>query len=584
MSHFMTSVRVKKAIEQANIVKDELRYTDEQIAIADDIAGQSLEDVRAKIKISIIDELDISKEWNIIVTPEGLGKSGLVPEYIKKFEAGRIVLLCKSYEQIADKKRMYNEFFPDLEVECIPSNEKFLDSYHILKNEWLYEKDEKTGETYVNVTETIKQSEIHPSIKSQALFQKEYFDSIIADTTHKDIVLMTEDKLKAEVLYKKNFRGAKELFCWDEFNQDNWFEWNHLSEIKYKMLKNVAEHKIIDQPTWSDAFNVRMIHNQIFTDFMEGRKIVLSTEKKAMLYFTAKNPDDVNVVYEDVVFHTPSVNIIAVNPGMIKKKDDRKKNLAMSYRVNGFSVWGNGVESTVNNTTMLGQNYHDRIKPDEKIILILSEPCPEQIAPLMKNLGVNDHDATIIYMSDILNQYLGRCNGFRDIKRQSFDVIISNKWAKKIITFSRYICNIIRGVKVMEKSNGDGHFKQLNMSDKMSKALQIIHTIGANINLCAKLNGVFMHTLKSNVQELRSKIVNPTGRYIGELRNKLKNLWCYKFPVKDMANDKLLKTQAVLLNSDRYTNHSVDYLYRLLADNYNGLLLPMQSTGRLAIS
>jgi hypothetical protein len=280
-----------------------------------------------------------------------------------------------------------------------------------------------------------------------------------------------------------------------------------------------------------------------------------------MLFFTDKSEEDVEVIYAEAYFECPKVDIHRVNPGIMRKQDNRKKMLSASLRQNGYSVWGNGVESKINNTTMLGQNYHDRISPDEKIVLILSQPCPEQIAPLMKNLGIDDYQATVLYMSDVLNQYLGRCHGFRDIKYKSFDVIIPNNFASAVIQHCRYVCHVHVGTKDTEIFGPNGPVKK-----EPTLMNKILHTLSSDIGLHHSVHKMYLHTLKHNTSEFLNKVCNISGRYVTELKAKYKNLWCYKFPIKEMVNNKLLKLQALALKESRYTSKTVSDLYRLLRE------------------
>jgi len=328
------------------------QYTYRQIQDAEKTSKSDIEALRKSAHTDIVDLLKTDKEWNVIITPEGIGKSSLIPEYIKKFGADRIVLLMKSYEQVRDKKNLFQKYFPDLKVEMIPSNEKFLDKYNIFRSEWQYSEDKETGEKYVDLIKTIQESAISPSMKSQAMIEKKYFDEIIKRDIHIDIILMTEDKMRAEVLYKKNFTGQDELVCWDEFYPDNWFEWQHLPEAKQAMLKNIKAKQLIDFPTWSDSFNVRMMHENMWQKYMHGKKIILSTEGKCWLFF--ETMEDVNIVPIMTFFPCPNVNIHRVSSAIIRKKDNKKEFLASSLRANNYIVWGNGVKSKVNDTTMLG--------------------------------------------------------------------------------------------------------------------------------------------------------------------------------------------------------------------------------------
>ena len=469
----------------------------------------SLEDISTEVKGKVLRDIKPKVEFNIINTSEGLGKSSLVFDYIEKYKVPRAVIVCKSYGQVEDKKKTYNKFNPEKNIQVILGAEKFLDKYNVHENEWIWGTDKETNEKFISLRKTIEGSVICGEVKARAYDEIEYYAKVIAGDISVDLILMVEDKLRMEVLNKSNFCDEG-LIIYDEFNHSHWFRDRVATDWEVNAYK-FKEDRLYDQETWQ-GFHTKMIQekNNYFT-MLAGKKIILTTENQANRFFTHKyGKEFVNIVEHKTVFISKKVTYHSVNRKLINKEN--KAYLAEAFKSNKFLLMGNGIQSKLNHVAMKGKNLHEVIKDGDRIVLILNQPSPAEIAPVMKNLSLNDHEATILLLADILNQYLGRCNGFRETKDmadfESFDVLLPQDYINEVLPMVRYVANIKRTITDLHMAKK--RRTEPRMFDK------IIHTAGRNAGVLRKtsarlylasMNDKISRFLK-DLQESGTKIIS----------------------------------------------------------------------------
>jgi hypothetical protein len=510
-----------------NVIRDKetvtpIFYSFGQILQAEDNSKKSLDILATETYDKILANLDKHKdrEYNIVLTSEGLGKSSLVPKYQKIYGTDRVVLLCKSYDQLENKKEMYTKMFPSLKVAIIKGGEKFLRDYDISESEWMYSMDEETGDEFINLRKTIEYCDIDPRVKQEALNEIEYYEKIIDRIIKIDIILMVEEKLKVEVLIKKNFTSKRELIVWDEFHFEGWIKDRTVQDKDFRVKANID--KIFEQETWNEKFKVKMIEskNWDWRKLIEGKKMVLTTENIVTVFFEKKfKSGEFNIIDERVVFKTPDVHIWPLAPTLLRKANGNKEKIATGLRLNGFTVMGNGIQSKINNVSMKGQNYHDKFSSEEELALLLTQPSPDEIAPLMRNLDLDSDQATLLLMQDNLNQYIGRCNGFRkDLKVKGYNILIPNNLVHEILNEARYICPIKR---IRDKNKKDTAFN-LHTNSKLEKILftmDIHHGVRKVMNKKLYLTSL-MDRVKNFIDNIDIELI--------KCAKTMKNFWSYK--------------------------------------------------------
>lgn len=512
---FMFKDDIKIFDNKGNKVEN-VNHTFDQITEATETKAMNLEVLRKETSDKVVDDLDITKEFNIIITSEGLGKSKLIPEYMEKFNAKRIVVVCKGYEQLYDKKALFKKNYPNLDVEIILGGERFLDKYDVHKDEWVWGQDENTGERYINLITTIRYSSIDDNAKGRAINEIDRYSDISSKEIPMDIILMVEDKLRMEAILKNNY--CNDLIVWDEFNPSHWFQ--HRLATQYEQECGKFTPELYSQETWK-GFHSTMISEQFnWFNKLKGKKIVLSTENKTIDYFN-KHYNDVNIVDERNVFVAKNANIWSVHPGIVKR--DNKEKLASAFRVNDFLMLGNGINSKINHVAMLGMNYHEILTEDNELVLVLNQPSPAELAPIMKNYGISDKEATILLMTDVLNQYFGRFNGYRDsVKFKSFDVLIPNNLINDILPNLRYVCPVHRNISGRFNKN-----KEPRLFEK------ILYTMTKELGYLKYQNSML------NLKSLYNKAINFVEEIKKEgtkLIGKLKGMKFYKFTEKQKDN------------------------------------------------
>lgn len=457
------------------------------------------------------------KDYNIILSSEGLGKSLLVPKYKYIYGVDRVILLCKSYEQLDNKQKMFKEKFPKLKTVIIKGGEKLLRDYTISEGEWEYNPpDLETGEIYINLKRTIENSSISPEKKRVALDEIYYYEKITnREIKDIDIILMVEEKLRTEVLIKHNFCDNNELIIWDEFHFESWIKDRVVQDKDFRVKSNML--KIFEQETWNEHFKVKMIEskNWDWRKLLTGKKIVLTTENIVNIFFKKKFlSEQFNIIDERVTFKINNVHLWSVAPTLMRKTNGNKEKLATGLRLNGFTVMGNGINSKINNVTMKGQNYHDRFTNEEELVLLLTQPAPEEIASLMRNLDLSSEEATLEIMRANINQYIGRCNGFRNnLKIKSFNILIPNNLFNDILIESRYICPI---KKVRDKSKKENAFN-LNSHPKIEK---IIYTLEVHYKIRTIINKkLFLSSFIDKVKYFIDNIHIELQKKITTMRN-----------------------------------------------------------------
>ncbi len=423
-----------------------MNFTTEQLeeAKSNDVIG--IEKLRNDTHQSIINHLDVSKKFNIIRTSEGLGKSSLILQYKTKFNSYRIIVVCKSYVQLKGKKKLYEKIFPDNKIEIIPGNEKFLNKYNIFKDEYVWKVSDDGGK-YIALRDTISEaSSLSDDLRGIALEECDYLDSIKKGKTYIDIILMTEKKLEVEVSISKNFRRDGELIIFDEYHQDTWGEYRDVGweEKGNKVWNRIYGKKIFRTETWA-GFHTEMYKvNMDWKQYIKGKVIILTTEILPLLnLFKLYGDEIINVVDAVNVFNTNTkVKIKLIDRNKINSKN--KLAFADNLRNQNYVVMGNGIKSKKNHTTILGQNYHDEWVKTTKLALILNQPNPAEIAVIKENTNLkNTDEMSIIRMADVLNQYLGRCCGYRNnVNFKEFIVYIPTNFIAGMINYIRYICKI----------------------------------------------------------------------------------------------------------------------------------------------
>jgi len=450
-----------------------------QIAGALETSRKGIEPLRKSTLENIVESLNIEKEYNLVITSEGLGKSSLVNHFKTAFNRKRAIVLCKSYDQIKGKQKLYNKLFPNMTSVIIPSIDRLLNKYGI--SERIFVTDPETGERYLSFRASVDASSLIQQEKVYIFAEKDKYDKISAGSIHFDIILMTEEKLKMEVIMKRTFCRPEELIIFDEFNPEQWFMKRVATEDEIRMMPQ----KIFYQETWTD-FNVAMIREDInWLNLVNGKKIVLSTEDKAILYFDKYFKKETNLIDRRKIFKTTNnVKIRSVAPKLISTKDDRKKKVNISFLSNDYLCMGNGINSKLNNVSLLGQNLHGDID-NKKIIHFLTQPCPQEIAPLMANLDLMSDEATILKMSDTANQIIGRHQGFRNqIKIKSMDILIPNNLIYKILPHFRYVSRVKK-----------------TFDDKEDMVDRILSTLSSLIGGQRVNSELFLHSLKDKVSK-----------------------------------------------------------------------------------
>lgn len=492
---------------------------------------KGLELMRTETLAKIIPSLDIEKKTNVIITSEGLGKSSLVPDYKEKFGAKSAISVCKSYSQLANKKKMYDTRFPDLKTEIVLGAEKILENHNIHRDEWIWGRDEKTNDSFVNVIKTIEHSCVFPEVKARAIEEVERNRNIIEGTTHVDLILMVEDKLKVEVKLKDNLISKDLVIIWDEFHPDHWLEWRLATEYEQQTMDKFGR-KIIDFETWNGFVSKLTKEDVSWFHKIKGSKIVLSTEDKVIKYFEDhhKFKQSLNIINIRSTFLAASkkINVWSVKQTMVIQKN--KKYTADAFRSNGFIIMGNGVESKINNSSMLGQNYHDEINENDRIMLTINKPSPAELAPMMKNLKIDVHEATILILSDVLNQYFGRFCGYRSqIEFKSFDIVIPDNLINDILPNLRYVCNVNRSVVANKNKTEDGGKPRLFN--------KIIHTVAKNLGCVTHPSPeLYMKTLTDHIIIFRRDLEAFGSDFVAKTGNLAMRF--YKFTKEQIATAK----------------------------------------------
>lgn len=477
--------RIFDALTKRAIYK--LPYSPTQIIEALHNADVPLETMRESSLKDIIKNLNTKIDYNIIISNEGLGKSSLIPKFKEKYNRDRIVVVFKSYNQILNRKITLTNNSPELSSEVVPSTERLLQRYHV--EERVFIKNKETGDLVLSFRKSVEASSLEPAVKYEAIQKKSYYDDIIEDTIHKDIIFLTEDKLNHEIVFKKHFRT--DLVVFDEFNQDTWFEKRMPTEQELKRRKN--KPKLFMQETWSDRFKVRlgviplMWYN--FIDKDSAKFIVLSTEQKVVEFFQENPNFECNIIDERLMMlASENCQYNIIKHALMTQKNKNK--LATALRMNDYIVVGNGVNSTINNVSALGQNYHEEWK-GKKIAILITQPAPEEIAPLMANLNLDHDAATLIKMIDTANQLIGRAQGFRDnVGIEDMQVFFPDKFAYEILPFLRYFAFIRNSYT--------------NKNDLMEK---IIHSLNVIIQRHKAKPGVYLKSLKDKINETCTMIL-----------------------------------------------------------------------------
>jgi len=498
---------------------DTINHTFEQISEGLNNRKKDIEVLRKETQERILNGLKQDKDYNVIITSEGVGKSMLAPKYMEKFNKDRIIIVCKSYEQLLDKQKMYDKFFPDKKIKIIYGSEKILERHRIHYSEWIYGFDEETGEKYVNLVKTIQNSSANPEIIAEVLREVEEYKAIYDRKSKVDIILMVQDKLRVDVI-KDRLISKKELILWDEFHPDHWFE-DRLATKWEQDFQDKLDLKIYKYQTWQGFFS-NMIHkSQRWFSKIKGHKIVLSTETKAIDFFKKFHENTSNIINEWNIFYAPTARIHSVNPGIVIKDGDHKEYTANAFRANNKIVIGNGIKSKINHVSMLGQNYHDRFTENDEVVLIINKPSPGELAPIMKNLEVDDHEATKILLTDVLNQYLGRFYGYRSaVKIKNLDIIIPSTVINEILPELRYVCDVSRNVT--------GRCHRTNKNRNFDKILYSIHK---NLNYISyENNNLFLKSLHKIVEKFEEKI----DKIGTDMANKFKGMKFYKFSKKQV--------------------------------------------------
>lgn len=443
-------------------------YSFSQIAEASDNSKIDTEVLRTETHKKIIDSIDVDEDFNVIITSEGCGKSALAPAYLKKFNVKRGVMVCKGYDQLYNKKKMFKLKYPDLKIEIMLGAERFLTKFKVHESEWLWATDEDTGDKYISLFKTIEASEIDSCQKSLAIRELTKYENIVKHEHDVDIILMVEDKLKAEALLKNNF--LDDLIIYDEFNPSHFFQDRVATE--HEKFCGKFDDRMYQQETWQGFFTTMIKEKHNYFEKLRGKKIVLSTENKAIDFFT-KHYKSVNIINRKNTFSTPKAHIYSVAPKMLNR--DNKNYLSSALRSNNYICFGNGINSKINHVSMLGQNFHGVFNSDDKFTVFVTQPSPEELAPIMKNLNISDKEATILLLSDVLNQYLGRFNGYREeITYAEFNMIIPNNLINDILPHLRYVCHIHRSLT-------DRYNKTKRNSVK--NFTKILHTVAVDLNI-----------------------------------------------------------------------------------------------------
>lgn len=453
-----------------------------------------VEHLRRQALRNIQKEIDISKKYNIILSNEGLGKSSLLPIFKKLFNRDTVVMAFKSYEQIRNRKETLLKNNPELTSEIIPGTDRLLNRHKV--KERVYAFDEETGDMVLSFKRSVEASDLTWGEKTAAINEKMYYDAVASGETHKDIIFLTEEKLIHEISHKKNFKNH--LIVFDEFNQDSWFSMRAPTEQEAKRIKNKPQMFI--QNTWTANFPVQLAKiENLWYNFLkseESKIIVLSTEQKVAEFFISNpqtfNPETLNIIDErrilPIVDKITSFNI--VKSGLLNRENKNK--LANALRLNDYIVVGNGINSSINNVSALGQNYHEEWN-NQKIAILITQPSPDEIAPLMANLNLNSQGATLIKMMDTLNQLIGRAQGFRsNVNIKEMQVFLPDKYAYELLLCSRYLSiNLVKN-----------HF-----SDANNIVEKIIHTLEHEIFKFKKNHNLFLSSLKCKINSFVDNLI-----------------------------------------------------------------------------
>lgn len=473
-----------------------VEYSFDQIVKAEESKRIGIDVLRTTIKNTSLNTTSPEVEYNVLLTSEGLGKSTLIPDLKQKFNAKRIIIACKSYEQLNGKIQLLQKNNPELSIEVIPSTEKLLQKWDVKARR--YSVDEETGHRYLSFKLSVDaDTSLMSHKKYEAIKDKQYFDSVLMEEIHKDLVFMTEDKLKTEVLVKRHLLHEP-LIIFDEFNSDLWFSVREPKDYEKSCLK--LHEKIFSIETWPGAV-VDLIKEDIsWYSLTRGNKIILSTEDKVVLFFKKKiKPEKLNIIDERTTFYTEKTLFRSIKAKILNSQN--KNILSHGLNVNDYLTVGNGINSRLNNVSVLGQNYHEEFE-GQKISVLVTQPCPQELAVLMSNLEITSEEATLLKMIDTTNQIIGRCQGFRsEVNIKSMEVLFPDNLINEILPRLRYIAPVVRT-----------HDNQNNIVDR------IIHTLYHKICNFQADNSLLLTSLLSRISQLRSDIIEQGSSLIEKVK------------------------------------------------------------------
>ncbi len=483
----MTQLKWKHFLEDSDLgdfyKNIDKKWSPEQIQTAVSNADEGIENVRERLLTECLSELKTESFVNVILTPEGLGKSKMVFKFIEKYGVDRGILLCKSYDQIKNKQKTYRKYNPDKTTVLIIGTERLLKKHGIDEKSFVHCIDPKTKMPYLSFNKTVEAADIKPNIKKKLYDEKKYQDDVADKKIKVDLLLMTEDKFRVEVILNKRF--CNELVIADEFNPDFFFHFKVLPANGPTKEIKLMKPEYSSQEAWTNL-NVNMyeIPEKFHWDtYFDGKMIILSTEEKVKSYF--KYNPHINIIDKRTTyFCEPKVFIYSVKSKLLNQNNKAK--LALAGWANGYIVVGNGINSKDNNVSLLGQNKHDDWQ-NKPIKVLSTVPSPYEVAELRSNIpGLSSEDAITMKMSDTLNQLMGRCCGHRnEVGVEELHVLIPDNQINKILPNLRYVSQVIR-----------------TMTDGKNEMERTIHTLTTDIMDYKKHATLYDASLSKRIEDL----------------------------------------------------------------------------------
>lgn len=465
------------------------------------------EPIRENILNKVIDGINIESNINVVLTSEGAGKSKLTKSFLQKFGVERVLCLFKSHKQLQDKKRLFDKFYPELKTIIIPGIERLLNKYGI--KERVYVRDPVSGELYLSFKESVMSSKVTGEVKHAAFKEKRELDDVISGETKVDIILTTEKRFEIGVVCQGIFRNDVVIF--DEFHADSWFIHKLATDKELKPKKKDDIVELFSQESWDNFYNkmYTVPERKDWKHYFKGKMIILSTEEKVPSYF--KNVPDVNIVNVRIPFlvkESANIKYLVTSAGVLNK--DNKQKVAMAFRANDYIVVGNGINSTENNVTILGQNKHEDWD-GKKIAVLVTKPCPEEVAVQRANIpGISAEEAITMIVSDTVNQILGRCNGFREnVNIKEMVILVPKDLMNKIKLDLRYIAPVIR-----------------TMVDDECLAERIVHTMTVEISGFKKNPYLYLTSLNDKITKLVNNIIKHGKAVIRNTPSMKYFKWC----------------------------------------------------------